>query len=139
MGIAVPRTPFPDISKATKLKYLMFLWQGSDVQWIITTLQTLESKTVQDISIYPLDPLPETVEEAICEEWRNLDRPLVQFGTSHSTRIRVAYVTGNDTRGSLPNLLPELTRRGLVDLVEAPYWDSSKATTTVWRVMYESK
>ena len=102
----------------------MFLRIGPSVQWITATLHTVERKTIRDITIYPFDALPETIEQAVCEEWRELDRLLVQFGTSRSIRPRVAYVAeneGRDMRDYVPSLLPELTRRGLVDLIEVAH------------------
>jgi len=100
----------------------MFLRMGSSVQWITTTLQTTETETIRGIIIYPFDSLPETIEEAVCQEWRDLDRLLVEFGTSRSIRPQVAYVAregGMDRRDRVSSLLPELTRRGLIYLVEA--------------------
>ena len=116
---------FLDLSKATKLKHVKFLRQRtrSTVQWITTTLQTVESKNLESITIFPFDKsLPETVEEQAYQEWQDLDRLLVQFWASHSIRPQLAYVAGRrgtkDLGGDAPKLLPELTRRGLVDLVE---------------------
>jgi len=111
-----------DLSKATKLKYLVFVRMEPSVQWITTALQTVKSKNIQDITIYPFGALPETIEEADYQEWRDLDRLLVQFGASHSIRPRIMYVVGmrgKDMRNYVSSLLPELTRRGLVNLAEA--------------------
>ena len=107
---------------AAKLKYLKFLPRGSSIQWATEALQTVKSQSLRCISIYPLDSLPETVGEAVYQELRDLDRLLVQFWTSHSIRPRVVYVMWEDQkdlRDYAPSLslLPELTRRGLVDLV----------------------
>ena len=116
---------FVDLSKATKLKHLKFLRtiKRPTVQWITAALQTAESKNLQSITICPDDNVPESVWEPVRQEWRDLDQLLVQFWTSHSIRPQVVYVArkgGKDLRTDAPNLLPELTRRGLVDLVEAP-------------------
>ena len=113
-----------DLSKTTKLKHVKFLHTSvkSTVRWITTTLRTVESKTLQSITICPGSKIPETVGEAIHQEWKDLDRLLARFWTSHSIRPQVVYVVGKegkDFRGTAPSLLPELTRRGLVDLVEA--------------------
>jgi len=93
----------------------------STVQWITMTLQTLNSKNLQSITIEPHNATPETVEEGAYQEWQDLDRSLVQFWTSHSIRPRFVYVPrwgkGKDLVADVPILLPELTRRGLVDLV----------------------
>jgi len=118
--IATPDPLLLDLSIAAKLKYLGFLRKGSSVRWISTTLQTVKSKSFQRISIFQFDPI--TVEESVCQEWRDLDRLLVRFWTSHSIRPQVVYIAWpgqKDLKDHAPSLLPELTRRGLVDLVEA--------------------
>ena len=112
-----------DLSKAAKLKYLTFLRRHprSTVQWITAALQTVNSKTLQSITIRPDGGRPETIGEEFHQEWRHLDHLLVQFWTSHSIRPRVMYVAWKGKKGlrdCLPSLLPELTRRGLVDLVQ---------------------
>ena len=58
------------------------------------------------------------------QQWHDLDRLLAQFWTSHSIRPKVAYEVevekreDEDIRDHAPSLLPELTRRGFIDLVE---------------------
>jgi len=107
-----------DLSKATKLKSLR---SGSSVQWITTTLQTIKSKSLQRILIRPFGTPPEAIEEEVHQQWQDLDRLLVQFWTSHSIRPQIMQGAGkewNGLRDRLPGLLPELTRRGLVDLFE---------------------
>jgi len=88
------------------------------------TLQTVDSKNLKSITIKPHDPPPETIEEDVYQEWQDLDRVLVQFWTSHSIRPRVVYMPrlgeGKDLGVDVPILLPELTKRGLVDLVKLP-------------------
>ena len=96
------------------------MWTRSSIQWIALTLQTVKSKKLQRIHVCQATALPEDIGEVICREWQDLDRTLVQFWISHSIRPRVTYVVGKggkDLRDHVPNLLPELTRRGLVDLV----------------------
>ena len=64
---------------------------------------------------------PVTTEEAVYEEWKDLDQLLLQFVASHSIRPMIAYVTeegGMFLRLNVQDLLPELTKRGSVDLVE---------------------
>jgi len=55
-------------------------------------------------------------------EWMDLDRLLVQFWESHLTDpkvIRMAWEGRKpDVRGYVECLLPELTKRGVIDLVE---------------------
>ena len=116
--------PLPDLSTATKLKDLAFvqpmLIAESSVQWITEILQTVKSKDVQHIriSIY----IDDEISEAIRQEWQDLDRLLVHFWTSYLVRPRVVYLLREgekDMRDRAPSLLPELTRRGLIDLIEA--------------------
>ena len=110
-----------DLSKATKLKYLKFLWGGSTVRWITTTLQTVKSKNLQRISLCRDGVLPEMIREEFHQELKDLDHLLVQFWITHSIRLQVTYVVGKgmeDLRDCVSSLLPELTRRGLVDLVK---------------------
>ena len=111
-----------DLSKATKLKRVKFhrTRMRSIVQWFTMTLQTIESKDLQTIAIYPDHDGPLTVGGAEHQEWNDLDRLLVQFWTTHSIRPRVMYPAEGEKniRDCVPRLLPELTRRGLVDLVQ---------------------
>ena len=61
------------------------------------------------------------IKEEDDRQWKDLDLLLVQFWSTHSIRPRVVCVAGRvgeDLRDRLPSLLPELTRRGLIDLVE---------------------
>jgi len=69
--------PSLDLSKATKIKDLRFRWKRLSVQWITTTLRTIESKNLRHITIHPTSA--GTIEEAVRQEWQDLDRLLVQF------------------------------------------------------------
>ena len=109
-----------DLSKASKLKYLEFVLADPSVQWITMTLRTVKSKNLQFIGINPYDDGPQIISEADHQEWQVLDHLLVQFWTSHSIRPWVMYME-EDLKDRVPSLLPELTRRGLVDLVHC--WD----------------
>jgi len=124
VDVDTPGTAFLDLSKATKLKHLTFLRASmrSPVPWITVTLKTVESKHLQSITICLDSNVLEMVGASACRGWNDLDRLLVQFWTSHSISPQVMYPVGNGgkgLRGVVPRLLPELTRRGLVDLVEA--------------------
>jgi len=80
-------------------------------------LQTIKSKTLQRITIYPASTL--VIGDAVYQEWQDLDRLLVQFQALHPLRLQVTYKAGEEgLRDNMPSLLTELTRRGLVDLVE---------------------
>ena len=115
MDAGTARAPFLDLSEATRLKDLSFRWGSLSVARITAALQTIESKSLQHISIHPATAL--TIEDAVHQEWQDLDRLLIQFCTLHPIRLEV--MCGRDLRDHTSNLLPELTRRGLVDLVEA--------------------
>jgi len=98
------------------------------VEWITTTFQPTISKhrELRQISIcvpYYSSIDIDTVETtAAYGQWLDLDRLLVQFGESHSTSPKAIYITWEgherDMRGFTDTLLPELTKRGMVDLVE---------------------
>ena len=92
------------------------------MQWITTALQTVESRDLQHLTV---QPPPNTfineTEEQVRRQWQDLDRMLVQFLASRSIRPKVMYEVGGgekDLRGHAPSLLPELTKSGLIDLVE---------------------
>jgi len=108
-----------DLSKAMKLKRITFLQttMGSTVQWITMALQTVVSKNLRSITICVDRFVLVTVGEAAHQEWNDLDRLLVQFWNTHSIRPRVTRLVGKDMRDFAQSLLPELTRRELVDLV----------------------
>ena len=85
------------------------------------TLQTVKSENLQSITISPDRNVPTTIGEADRKGWNDLDMLLVQFWNTHSIRPRVMYPAGREneyTRDCVPSLLPELTRRGLVDMVQ---------------------
>ena len=120
--IGTSRTPYLDLSKATKLKDLELRWKRLSVGWITMALGTVKSEYLRKITIHPTTAA--TIEDSIYQEWQELDQLLVQFWTTHSVRPRLAYRVGKggqDLRDCAPRLLPELSRRGLVDLVEVPY------------------
>ena len=116
-------TPFLDLSKAAKLKDLNFRWRRMNVRWITMALKTVESKRLRHITIFPATA--DSIEEAVFQEWHDLDQLLVQFWITHSIRpclvYRIKKLGGKDLRDHALGLLPELTGRGLVDLVEAPH------------------
>jgi hypothetical protein len=114
-----PVTPL-DLSKATKLKDLLFRCGESNVQQVTMALQTVQSKHLQRITIHPRAASVRLSAEPAPQEWQDLDILLVQFWTSHSIRPKIMYDPGkgvNDIRGLAPSLLPELARRGAIDLV----------------------
>ena len=113
--------PLLDLSKLTKLKDVVFGCTGSDIQRITMTLQTAESINLEQITIHSPTAFRKPIVESAYREWRDLDRLLLQFWTSRSIRPKIGYKDGEegiDLRYLVPRMLPELTSRGIVDLVE---------------------
>jgi len=110
-----------DLSTATKLRDLVFRSRQPNVRWITRALQSVKS----DLRRITLKPDPYTfinpIHETNFQEWWDLDRLLVQFRTSRSICPKVVHEMKRDEEGMSGHaltLLPELTRRGLVDLVK---------------------
>ena len=121
MDVGVFRGVPLNLSKAANLKCLNFMWERSSVQWITMTPQTVKSKSLQDITVYPNGALPETIGEEVHWEWQNLDQLLVQFWSTHSICPQIVYMAGkggDSLRDCVLSLLLELTKRRLIDLVE---------------------
>jgi hypothetical protein len=60
----------------------------------------------------------EEVGEVGCGEWLELDRFLVQLWESRRIHLMAVLRKGQDMRSSIECLLPEITKRGMIDLVE---------------------
>ena len=121
MNVDTPEAPPLDLSKATKLKGVVFNYPRSDIQWITTAIKTIKSKNLQQIAIfsYTRSPLSAQIKEAVHQEWQELDHLLVQLWTSYSVRLKIMYrrEEGEDkARGLAQRLLPELTRRGIIEV-----------------------
>lgn len=101
------------------------------MEWITTALQTItpEHREFRQITIHVAYGLTlfnvgynirRAVGETIYKGWLDLDRLLVQLWESHSIRPKVMTATsGEKMRGTkycIKRLLPEMTRRGLIDL-----------------------
>ena len=113
--------PLLDLSKLTKLKDVVFGCTGPEIQRITMTLQTAESINLEQITIHSPTSFKELVVESDCPGWQDLDRLLLRFWTSHSIRPKIWYKDGEeeyDLRYLVPRIFPELTSRGLVDLIE---------------------
>ena len=96
------------------------------VGWITTAIQTTTPKhrDLRKISIRLPPILASDVDimkkSAMYGEWLDLDRFLVQSCESRSTRPKVMCTEAHGKRckrGFTECLLPELTRRGMLDLV----------------------
>ena len=109
-----------DLSRLTRLKEVVCV-SGPSVQWITTTLQTAGSTNLQQIIIRSSTTTEASIAELVYREWEDLDRVLLQLWTSRSIRPKIGYQGrkgGCDLRELVLKLLPELTSRGVVDLVE---------------------
>ena len=134
-GICVPTDSllsFPvgpavlDLSKATKLQEINFRLTSIYVGWIATVIQTTipRHQELRKISVrvphYLTSDVDTLKESEIYRQWLDLDRSLVQSWESHSTPPRVICTTRKgyayNMRGFTECLLPEMTRRGIVDL-----------------------
>jgi len=125
-----------DLSKAKKLKYLVFLSEEPNAQWIVTVLKTITPghRNLQRISLHvpslPSHPNP-TIDRADpvnvrhahgetgYRQWLDLDHLLVQLWESHSVRPKVTHYEYRDGTGRrcVSGFLPEVTRREIADLV----------------------
>jgi hypothetical protein len=122
-----------DLSKATKLKYPVFQCESLDSGWITRSLKTItpEHRDLQKISITIPSFLGhvtaedcEGVERRIEEadpgtRWSDLEHLLVTLWESHSVRVKVVYPqTQTRTKDWAVYLFPELTKRGIIEVVE---------------------
>ena len=123
-----------DLSKATRLQDIEF-WCGQlRAKWVTMTLRTVTSKhkDLQKIFIHIYHrftpdssgaSIRKVVGETTYREWLDLDRLLVEFWESRSIRPKVKYACAspNESKGAIDGvacLLPEITKRGIADLVE---------------------
>jgi len=92
---------------------------------------TPKHRDLRQISIYlhcPSHPagaevgVVRAIGRRIYEQWLDLDRLLVQFWESHSIRPRLVRTTPAqetpDAERCIGRLLPEVTKRGIAELVE---------------------
>ena len=112
-----PRPGPIDLSKATKLKDIVFRWTSLSIKWVTTTLETItpQHQDLQRISIHVPHPW-------VHDQVKDLDRLLVQLWDSHSIRTSVTCFIAEhqkrEMRGWAGYMFPELTKRGIIDLVE---------------------
>ena len=121
-----------DLPKATKLCDVCFRPETEGVEWIDMALKTItpEHRDLGRISIY-LPPrltfwnigvdIRLSFGEETSRGWSDLDHLLVQFWEAYSIRPRVGCVRkrekGQNAEYCIGRLLPETTKRGIVDLV----------------------
>ena len=120
-----------NLSKAMKLRDVVFRPESNSVEWIIMALQTITSKHKDPRRISVYVPHRLTIFSAgadimqhlgeASEEWLSLDRLLLQLLESRSVRLMVGCAKlgeeGQNTEYCFACLLPEITRRGIVDAV----------------------
>ena len=115
------------------LEHVIFRCESRDVAWITRTLQTTtpEHRRFRQVSIYvPFyvnlvsadADVRLVIGEAIRQHWLDLDRLLVQFWESGSIRpgviCQAPIEEGRGISGCFGWLMPEATKRGIIDLVE---------------------
>jgi len=84
-------------------------------------VKTAKSENLQKITVISFALTATYIEEAVCREWQDLDHLLLQLWTSRSIRPKVVCKRGrreDGTRDVASRLLPELTKRGVVEVVE---------------------
>jgi hypothetical protein len=121
---------FVDLSKATKLKDVVFRPESKTVEWVTVALKTVTPahRDLRQISIHipyyltlprVYTNLRQGIGKASSEEWLDLDRLLVQLWESRSIRPRFVCMTKGTLGVSIGYYLPEMTRRGIGDLGES--------------------
>ncbi|KAF9645263.1 hypothetical protein BDM02DRAFT_604385 [Thelephora ganbajun] len=117
-----------DLSKATKLRDVIFRPGSLNIAWITTALQNVspEHRNPQ-ISIYlrydlVLAAIEPDAMQTVGGQWLDLDHLLVQFWESRSIQAKlVCSAPEEEPQGigeHIGRLLPEVTGRGIIDLVE---------------------
>ena len=117
-----------NLSKATKLRDVVFRSGSQGVEWITIALQTIapQHQDLRTISIhlpshlaaFDVDSnIKKTLGEVTSGRWSDLDYLLVQFWESRSIRPRVGCLRGRKQNIDycIGCLLPEVTKRGIVD------------------------
>ena len=118
----VREPPLINLSSLTKLEDVVLGWGTQDVRWITMALQTVKSKNLRQITIDSHAAIEDRVTKAFLGTWRDLDHVMFRLWTSRSVRSKIKYRTrrrGRDLGARASTLLPELTGRGAVDLVDA--------------------
>ena len=118
-----------DLSKATKLRDLVFRSGWRTAEWITPTLQTItpEHQELQQISICVPSwlgsygsKIKQSLGEAALGRWLDLDRLLLQFWEVHLVlpKVECASMEGQEqiAKDCIGCLFPEVTKSGVVDL-----------------------
>jgi len=122
-----------DLSKATGLKDVAFRTGLQYISWVTVALKSItpENRDLRQILIYApyyskiidiCGDVRQFVMGATCRQWSDLDLLLVQIWGWHSICPGIVSETpireGRDMRECFELLMPVVTRRGIVDLVE---------------------
>jgi hypothetical protein len=124
-----PRSGSVDLSKATKLKDVVFRPGPWKVEWVIAALQTItpNHRDLRQITIRiphhlthagALANIRRSIGEAHVRLWLDLDLFLAQLWETRSIRTKVVCTTERSTGVDIGCLFPEMTKRGILDLVE---------------------
>ena len=121
-------------SKATGLKDTFFRLTPQSVGSVTATFQiiTPEHRDLRQISFGiphdltiagPSADVRQIVGETIYRQWLGLDRLLTQLWESHSIRLKAVYMTrmGQDMRDDIGRLMPEITKRGILEFSVTEY------------------
>ena len=103
--------PSLDLSTATKLKDVVFSSEGW-LQWINAAIESIKSKDLQRVTVISWHTY------ADYREWGDLDRLLAQLWTLRSVRSKIVFHRRGKMIEVVPELLPELTKEGAVDVSE---------------------
>jgi len=114
-----------DLSRLTKLRQVVFRFHRHYPTWITMALKTITPKhrdirVSLHIPIYP-GHVAYSPEDEVGRQWVDLDHALIRLWESHGVRTRVVYSSGDEkeeAREYIGELLPEVTRRGIVELVD---------------------
>ena len=100
-----------DLSTATKLKDVIFT-SGGPLRWINTAVGTIKSKDLERVTVVSRHV------HVDYREWGDLDRLLAQLWTSRSIRPTITFDSERKMIRLVPELLPEPTKEGAVDVFE---------------------
>ena len=124
-----PRSGSVDLSKATKLKDVVFRPGPWRVEWVTAALQTItpNHRDLRQITIRiphhlthagVLANIERSIGEAHARLWLDLDLFLAQLWETRSIRTKVICTTEGSMGVNIECLFPEMMKRGIIDLVE---------------------
>jgi hypothetical protein len=123
-----------DFSEVINLKDVAFGLAGPEDVEIAMALETITSKHADfrkvsiiiqiglpDVDDPDVDDIRNAIVERVYRQWMNLDRVLFQLWESKKIHTKVIYATMGEVGDALEYvvaLLPEMTKRGLVEIVD---------------------